>query len=43
MLSTLTTKQHFFVDITAGLLLAASSAWWVAHPAARRSCTGTRY
>jgi membrane-associated phospholipid phosphatase len=29
MLSTLTTKQHFFIDLPAGALLAAFSFWWV--------------
>ena len=29
MLSTLTTKQHFFIDLPAGVLLAALSVWWV--------------
>jgi membrane-associated phospholipid phosphatase len=34
MLSTLTTKQHFVVDISAGVLLAAFSYSWVAQPTA---------
>jgi membrane-associated phospholipid phosphatase len=34
VLSTLTTKQHFFVDISAGVLLAAFSYAWVAQPTA---------
>lgn len=37
VLSTLTTKQHFFVDISAGVLLAAFSSWWVAQPTALSS------
>jgi len=32
MLSTLTTKQHFFIDIVAGALLAAFSVWCVGQP-----------
>jgi membrane-associated phospholipid phosphatase len=35
MLSTLTTKQHYFIDIVAGSMLAASSVWLVARYASR--------
>jgi membrane-associated phospholipid phosphatase len=37
VLSTLTTKQHFFIDIAAGVLLAAFSFWRVAQPTALSS------
>jgi membrane-associated phospholipid phosphatase len=37
MLSTLTTKQHFVIDVLAGVLLAAFSFWWVGQPTALSS------
>jgi membrane-associated phospholipid phosphatase len=37
VLSTLTTKQHYFIDIAAGVLLATFSFWWVAQPTALSS------
>jgi membrane-associated phospholipid phosphatase len=37
VLSTLTTKQHFVIDIAAGVLLAAFSFWSVAQPTALSS------
>jgi membrane-associated phospholipid phosphatase len=37
VLSTLTTKQHFVIDIAAGVLLAAFSLWSVAQPTALSS------
>ena len=37
MVSTLTTKQHFFIDISAGALLAMFTFWWADQPTALSS------
>jgi membrane-associated phospholipid phosphatase len=37
MLSTLTTKQHFFIDISTGGLLATFTFWWAGQPTALSS------